>query len=212
VTRDEALTRIRFRLGNRSASYLPTELIAEIKYAQIQLEDMLLKTPPWFLLTEFATEETAVGEERVPEPTNFLAEYEDGVLYRFDASATDPWIELGKGFFDAEKAFYTTAGAPVKYSKVGTYFVLHPTPDLVYTLKMKYYKRDTVLNTNIENQWLKYAPNILIARTGLNVSESVKDRDSARFFAGLYAESERALATRIAQLRVVNLPLVRSDI
>ncbi len=54
---------------------------------------------------------------------------------------------------------------------------------------MLYYKRDAVLTTNIENEWLKYAPWVIGGRTGFNLGHALRDTDARDFFATKYSES-----------------------
>lgn len=49
----------------------------------------------------------------------------------------------------------------------GGYFLLRPVPDTIYTLRMRYYAQDILPSTgNIENKWLKEAPDLILAELG----------------------------------------------
>ncbi len=165
MTRDEAVTIIKGRLGRPSDTTIDTLILNEMKLAQTQAErDRIL---PWFLLTEISDASTTIDEQRLQVPTDFLREFGEGALWHFNDSGNPVWSDMTKEELDYLRQRYSTAsGAPVSYALVGKYFRLFPTPDQVYTIKMLYYAQDEVLSTNIENQWLKEAPGILVSRTG----------------------------------------------
>lgn len=215
MTRDEAVSRIQRRLGFRGATFKTDDIIDEMIMAQEELEEELIKSPPWFLLTEMAEAATTANEERIPLPTNFIAEYEHGFLYRYDAALTDPWVELTKGFYGGLKAEHVTAGEPVSYAIVGTYFTLHPTPDAAYILKMRYYKRDTTLTTGSEdeeNQWLKWAGRVLMHKAGMNMAEAMKDRATEQYFENHFAVAYKSMLNETQARKIRNMSLVREDV
>lgn len=181
MTRDEAVTSIMNRLGNRTD--LETDIITEMKIVQ---ESVLEGHSwlPWFLLSEIATETTVADEERVELPTDFLLEDDDQALWWYDSSDTDNgWKPLAKDDLDILRERYPGTGEPKAYALRGNYFIIKPTPDDSYTLKMSYYARDAALDTDIENEWLKHAADLLIAETCVVMAEEyIKDSESAERF------------------------------
>lgn len=178
MLRNAAVDLIMSRLGNRKDVALRDSIITEMNFVQVNiLEEMDLV--PQFLLTEEATAVNDSGDKRLPIPTDFLMEWEDGGLYRFDAASTDdPWKEMVKDDYDVLLRIKTGTGTPQWYSQTGKYFFLFPEPDAVYTWKMKYYARGasfaglyTDTGTNIENVWLKHAADLLIAETGAIIGQ-----------------------------------------
>lgn len=191
MLRDSMVARINRRLGFRS---LDAVIVDELQDAQEELENELVHEPPWFLLSEMAEATPQSVDERLPLPSDFLAEHEDGTLWRYDASATDdPWIELQKGNYDHLKREYVGTAPPRRYSIVGKYFRLHPTPDAIYVYRMLYYKRDQTLETNVENQWLRNAAWVLGARAGVKVAQDLRDEKAVQFFTTRYVESFDAM-------------------
>ena len=96
-------------------------------------------------------------------------EYEDGTLeyYNSAADAEGRYVKLVKDDLDALRLRYgESVGAPKAYALVGEYFHIFPLADAVYPIKLHYYRSQTALTTNIENNWLKYAADLLIAETG----------------------------------------------
>lgn len=174
MTRDEAIAQMKVILGFKTN--LDDTLIAAMKWQQTELE--LSPTKPWFLLSEYSDYTTEAGEQRVALPTDFLLEYEEGCLsYRPATYPTEKEVDLEKGFLEELKRNYKDADAatPEAYALSGNYFLLFPTPADAYNLRMKYYKRAAVLNSNIENEWLMFAPGVLIGQAGAIVAAGLRD-------------------------------------
>ncbi len=179
--RDVARARIQQTLGFRSDK--ETEIIAALQDAQVMLERGA--TLPWFLQSEVASIVTVDGEERVPLPTDFLREWEDDPLWYFVAGSggdDDTWTELAKDDLALLRSKYPGEGAPVAYALDVKYFRIFPTPDDAYTLKMIYFKKDAVLTTNVENQWLTYFPYLVIGEAGILLSAGLRDANALAIF------------------------------
>jgi hypothetical protein len=208
MTRDEAVTRIQRRLGFRTD--LVAEIQDELKVAQESLEREMV-SPPWFLLEEVSFTVTTADESRVEVPSNFLREYEQGTLWIYDTALEDPWVELSKGFMAGLNAFYVGTGQPKAFSLDGKYFRLHPTPDAEYTLRLIYYKTDTPLTTNIENQWLKYAPWLLVGLAGQEVAVGTRDGDAVAYFKARYEQSKVDVHRQNIARSITRKRMVRED-
>lgn len=172
MTRDEAVSRVQQELSFRSDK--ATEIQSLLKDAQVELE----REPelPWFLKSEISSANTIINEERVLLPLDFLRELDDDEedgLYVFDSAAAvdEQWAPLEKTTLPTIRAvFQSKTGKPKAYVLDDEYFRLGPKPDKVYTLKMMYYQTDTVLSSNIENKWLKYAHELLIGIAGRKIA------------------------------------------
>lgn len=195
MLRDDAVTRIRRKLGFNN-NLDATVLIDALKDAQISLE----REPelPFFLRTEYASIQTVIGEERVPLPTvrGFLMLVEDSALWRFDSTEDKKWRELAKHDLDALRRVYSASSddEPRAYALDYLYFRVFPTPDKVYTLKMIYYGEDEILDTNVENKWLKHFPFLLISLAIKEVTEGTRD-------AAAYQLAEKRETVERARLR-----------
>ena len=181
MTRDEAVARAQVSLGFRTDKV--PEIINALQDAQLEAE----RGPdlPWWLVTEVASRDTVIDEERIPLPTDFLREYEGGALWYFNGSATDDrdkWRELIKETVDELRVTFPGEGTPCAYALDECYFRIFPTPDAIYTLKMRYYKRAAVLSSNIENDWLKHEPFLLIGKAGQRVAEGLRDQTAVQVF------------------------------
>ena len=191
MTRDEAVALIRKRMSRFTTNaVLDGYIVDEMKAYQQKLEEKPFL--PWFLLEESSSISMTIGEERVPLPSDFLKEEEGDALWLEDAQGTE--YRLEKNDYDYMRKRYTANARPVNYAIIGPYFRLRPKPDIAYTLRMIYFKNDAVLTTNIENQWLKYASDLMIAGTGVVIaSQYTKDMKSAQMFMEQEAEAYRDL-------------------
>ena len=175
MTRDQAIVRMRRMLAyNESLSQ--TILVDALKDAQQEAEE--LPELPWFLRSEVSSIVTVAGEERIPLPLNFLLETEEDDLYYFDSTLDEPWVPLCKGSLDTLRNRYSGVedGPPKEYALDGDYFRIFPTPDDTYTLKMVYFGSDELLDSDIENGWLKHAPNLLIGKAVVLVTTGTRDQ------------------------------------
>jgi hypothetical protein len=153
------------RCGARNASSeLKTQTFLELQLVQTRLEED--PELPWFLLSESSSTTTTSGEPRVVVPSDFLMEEETIDLWAQNADGD--WKELIKIEYDRLKNEYQndSNAFPKYYALRGGYFYLGPTPDASYSLRMTYYKKDTVPATGVTNQWSTYAPDLLIAELG----------------------------------------------
>lgn len=189
MTRDEAIENIRMILGFRSADFRTDDIIKTLKWHQNELE----KQPelPYFLRTEILNMTNTINVERMPTPAGFLKEWEEDAFYIQDVGSNPvTWTPLEK---DGPEYLRTTLqaegpGTPKAYSYDGTEFILFPTPDAVFTYRMIYYKKDVVLDTNIENKWLENLPYLLIGRAGAQIASGLRDQVAVGLFGSLIAE------------------------
>ncbi len=202
MTRDEAVSEIQVQLSFRTT--LASTIISHLQQAQNDLE--LAPTLPWFLVSEDSYRDTVNGEQRIPIPLDFLDETDEAVLRYVPTtvSATTPELDLLKDNYDDLRALYKDtstgsirSGPPEAYALLGNYFRIFPTPDDAYRLRMIYYKQDATLDTNIENQWLKYAPLLLMGKAGKKISLGpLRDQLAYGVFDSWEKEGRQLLVTR----------------
>lgn len=185
MIRDAAVALIQQTLafrGDKSA-----EIVTCLQLAQSQLE--LEPEKPWFLTTELLTRLTSTTTERVAIPTDMLIEADSGALWwvpsEEDFTAEDDvsdedigkMVALKKDEYDVlvQNFKRTAAGSPKAYALRGQYFIIFPTPDREYTLKLLTLKQDTVLSSNVENNWLKYVPLLMIGKAGQYIAPGLRD-------------------------------------
>lgn len=193
MDRSAAVSRIEQTLAFRGTDK-SSEIVTALQDAQVLLE----KRPvlPWFLQTEVATEETTDGEERVVIPSDFIREWEEDPLWYFVAGTggdDDAWVELAKEDLGFLRKNYPGEGAPVAYALDVKYFRIFPTPDATYTLKMIYFGTDALLTTDIENDWLKHFPYLMIGEAGKLIATALRDAAAVEVFNGFIAQNQAML-------------------
>jgi len=178
MTRDEAVTAIKIQLGFRTNQ--DANIVTCLQQSQAKLEKMATK--PWFLLSEKATVTLVVNEPRLAHPSDYLGEHEENGLTYLPADDGDP-VALRKDDLDVLKAYYKLQeGPPECYAVDGNYFRLFPIPDDEYEVEMYYYQQDTVLSTNIENNWLKHFPFLLMGEAGTLIAGGLRDTAAMAIF------------------------------
>lgn len=173
MLRDEIVAIIKARVFRPGDTSLDAKIVTEMRLVQEQLLENAVVLP-WFLLSEFQTISTTIDEERLPLPTNFLREHEECSLW-INNPDLDKFVPLTKDDYDTLLNTYPTAALPVAYALDGKYFRLKPTPDAVYTIKQRVYVRATSLATNIENDWLLYAADLMIGEVGQVIARNYLD-------------------------------------
>jgi hypothetical protein len=198
-----AVERIQLLMGNRSD--LSTRAVAALQDAQ----DALEKGPryPWFLISEEATIVTGIGERRVPLPTDYIADTIDNTLFYYPDDTEEESIELVKsGYEKLRLKFGTTGeGVPQAYAKSGLYYHIFPIPDELYTLKMKYYQKDTPISSlalSATNKWLTYSPDTIIGKAGMDLAVAFRDGNAYEKFKIMEQEGRQILTVQDAEQEV----------
>lgn len=176
MLRDAAVDMLMKRFGNNTDPTLRDDIINEMVTAQeTVLEGDVIS--PWFLLSEESDAVTVIADERVGLPVDFLAPWEFGFLYRYDAALPDPYIEMTREDWDLIKEILNYAGTPTHYDISGEYIFMRPVSDAVYPLRMRYMAKGLTLAgvygdvQNIENVWLKYASDWFLGEVGFVIAE-----------------------------------------
>lgn len=192
MTRDEAVSIIQQQLGFRSD--LSSEIVTNLKLAQTMLEAG--PTKPWFLVTEQMSISTTADEQRLVVPSDMLTEIDSARLVYIPDDEEEASVDLKKEDYDQLSYDYREeeAGPPEAYALLGGYFRLFPTPDDDYTIKIIVYGQDDVLDTNIENGWLKWVPYILIGKAGAQIASALRDSVALATFREWEREGRLTLA------------------
>lgn len=173
MTRDEAVTEIQTRLGFRTDQ--SANIILRMKMVQRLLEQG--RTLPWFLEESTTTAVAANGD--LTFPTGFIREIREptrlGVYYRDSDNAIVRLTKMDDA--EASAAFGQGDGtaSPSAYSLGSTSFIFYPRQHVALDVTVKYYKHDTVLDTNIQNAWLANAPDLIIGNAGASFAETLQN-------------------------------------
>lgn len=207
MTRDEIVSQIQLLLGFRSDQ--TNTIAAQIAIQQNHLErDVEWAIYPSFLQTERADASISIlgdgFDERIAKPTDWIADIEEDGIWVVDDEGFENLLEK------SEENKLRTAfrnhdpGLPTHYASSGDYYRLFPTPDAAYALKMRYYQRDEVITDGGgENRWMRYAPNILIGRTGLFLA-GAQNNARREMFSAMYQESKKAIERKAFDELTVN--------
>ncbi len=195
MTRDEAVSIIEDRLGQRGTTF-DTQIITEMKAMQVQLERM--PTLPWFLLYHDTSLVMVAETQTVTVPSGFLLEDDYSYMYVIDTDASSTTKRCVKGTYDELKgsSYFGTNKLPERFALQKKELYFFPTPDAAYSIDWFYYAADTVLSTNVTNEWLTEAPELLISKTGLKIARYLRNVDLIALFKEDYNE---ALALMWAQ-------------
>lgn len=204
-----ARSRIKARL-NYTDTDLDGEIdsvIRELITQELELEPEL----PWFLLSEEAEANTAIGDDRLAVPTDFLREYEYGALWLKESDGT--LTALPKYEMDVLVRELRGSGKPRAYALTGKYFRLFPTPDQQYTVRMVYYKRSAALNADTDtNEWLTEVPWLVVAGAARVVAEQyLRDGPLADRLQAEYQRARMRLMVADEARRNANLRMEMGD-
>lgn len=176
MLRDDAVIEIQERLKFRTDR--SAEIIRRMQHVQRLLE--LGRTLPWFLVEEDAPLSLLAGTSDVNLPDEFIREYEYGRGMRYQPEAGATPVFVPKMNIDELRALWTEAepGFPQGYAIQTSVLKFLPVAAEGVTLRFDYYKKALVLTSNIENVWLKYAPDIIIGNAGASFAKTLDNKSA----------------------------------
>lgn len=196
MTRDQIITTVLSRLGRQEGN---TYLVGRAE-DEIQLIQQRLEGAPelwWFLLTDEDTSlSTTANVRTVDLPADFLREFPDFPLYRYDSTADDPYIKLEKDEFDVLESRFGNdePGEPTHYCLVGSQFHFFPTPDDDYPLRWVYFAKEDLLSDAVStNAWTDNASDLLIGELGQIMAGMKRDEFWLGKFAAETAQANQRL-------------------
>lgn len=216
MLRSEAILIIKRGLGFRQTQ--DVAIVAALKEAQRDLE--LGKTLPNFLIEFDAPIAVTSGVNSVTLPTGFIRLTDEYDMFYVNSSGSNVTLPR-KNFTEAQQAFVgsgdpdDTDVIPVagSYPKVfsvlnKTEAVLTPTPMVSFTAFLTYYKAADLLDSDIENAWLRNAPNYLIGLAGMTVAGNLRDKDALAEFTRRAKMGGSGLMADIVEDELAGRPLV----
>jgi hypothetical protein len=194
VTRSEAVVRINDGLGFKPSGHsLEPKIILRLQEAQRDLEKG--KTLPRFLLQEDQSTTLLKGQHSVVLPVGFIREADDNRLHFFNPSSDIAQYLRPKRYSDAVIANLREQGpvGPSIYVIRNTTIDFITKADVDYILSWDYYKADAILTTDVENAWLREAPEWLIGEAGYRMAKDMRDGDGVQLFDGLRTQGRAAV-------------------
>lgn len=170
MDRDTAVSIIMRRLGNRSG--IESQIITDMQLAQTELEQATER--PWFLLNfrQALVNETS-PTDAILLLDDFLTEWKDGLLEYEDEDGN--WHKLDKRDFKAlNQVDANNFTAPSFYGITKDRLIIVPDPAEVLNFRWSYWAKDTVLDSNVENEWLAKVPEVLICATGIKTATFIE--------------------------------------
>lgn len=205
MLRDVAVTRIQDGLGFRSD--LSDKIILRMQESQRDLERG--KTLPRFLLVEDATLSLVANTNLITLPTDFLRRADQSITYTntllSPSVRTVPWRS-----FDEANSQWGDADASGPQAAVlrAATIRIFPTADRDYSLVWSYYKKAEVLTSNLENEWLANAPELLIGDAGMRMAKDLRNQTAVALFKDMYSQARQTWFAETVQADLDDEPLI----
>lgn len=211
MTRSEAVIQIQEGIGFRTD--LVDNIVLKLKEAQRLFESG--RTLPFFLKFEDQPLVIPVGSANVDLPSGFIKEVENESLRIIDpVSSEKRFLEK---FIDLDMMIRSLTGPtvpdgyPKAYMIRNTGITFLPNRNVETTATWSYYKQDVVLDNDVENGWLRYAPDAMIGKAGglMVRSLGVSDAGMAKrleHFQMLEAEGWAAIRAQTFDREQANYP------
>lgn len=165
----ELVAQIEFRLGGRKN--ITDKIKGEIELAQLDLErDPKLNL---FFLSRSFVFQTYLTERSYPMPNDWIKMNENQQPYFMDSNESITYLKRKS----AHKVFRPAqAGVPQTYALEAVMMVLDVPADGV--VRIFYYGQDEKLtDLNQENNWTRFAPNVLLLKAAMNVAKTLRDME-----------------------------------
>lgn len=190
MLRDAAVAQVKQGLGFKKN--LDGEIVLAFQQLQADLETS--SELPFFLRKKYDPGFVTVPSQRfLAVPTDFIREWDDDPLSIIYTDGNETFTqELYKDSpaflklrWPQETLPLTDTSVPKGYARINDTFYFYPLPSAAYGFDGSYYAKAAVLDTNIENVWLKELPYILIARAGLQLAQGLRDQAALASFGAM---------------------------
>jgi len=188
MLRSAAVTQIYRGLSFRNSSTkLDNAIIDALQQAQSDLEQGAT-LPTWIITYDDTSIAGVAGVNNAALPASFLREVEDEPLFLLDEDGNETY-ELERGEYNQLRSVWrgiTSRSTPYAYARRSNEIVVFPTPNVDWTLKWGFYAKQTLLDNDVENAWLKNVPYLMIAMAGLKVAADLQDVAATAKFQALF--------------------------
>jgi hypothetical protein len=219
MLRSEAITIIKRGLGFRQTQ--DAAIVAALKQAQRDLEAG--KTlPEWLMTTTPASITVTPGNAFIVLPVGFLRLHDDHEMYYLNSGGAQVFLPR-RNYSEAYEAQIGSLHDPDSvvtpstgvYPQVVVYLSntraqLFPTPTAttLTSVKLDHYAAAAVLDSEMENAWLKYAANYLVGMAGLQVAGDLRDRGAADKFSMMMKMGAQAYFAGVVDAELAGRPLI----
>lgn len=199
MLRDDAISEIKFGLGRITTTDLDSNIASALRQAQ-RLSEQMVESLPWFLETYYDYS-IAVGATSLTLESDFLIERRmeraESPLLCIRNGVVVAYIEkIDQQDLYADWLTATSTDIPKAYTLYGTSLFFGPPAASAYTLRHFYYKKDTTLTNNIENLWLREAPDLLIGLAGARLAVDLEYPEAAGKFNSIYVSAKTSLDSK----------------
>jgi len=201
MTRSEAVALVNQGIGFRpSGNSLEGAIVLKLQEAQRDLESG--KSLPKFLIQENQTLTLPAGSHSVTMPSGFLRESDENPLHYFSTTSGRAVFLVRRGYKEALESIQdpTSGSSLPDVARAPKIFVVRKgtvdfitTADQTYTFYWDYYKAADLLTTDIENIWLRVAPEWLWGEAGWRIAMDLGNADAMTKFDRIRTSGRAAL-------------------
>ena len=205
MLRDVAIARVQQGLGFTSTLF--DAIVLRMQEEQRDLERG--KTLPRFLLLEDQTLSLLSGNTDVNLPSTFLRRSEFDLRYTptgTTKSKNIPWKRFDEAY-EAISEDSDAAGPKVAILRNTTIRFL-PEADRNYTITWTFYQKGAILDANVENLWLQYAPELIIGGAGLRIAKDKRDPNAIALFGDMYKQARGTWFGETVEQTMDDTPLI----
>lgn len=205
MMRSEAITIIKRGLGFRQTQ--DAAIVAALQQAQRDLEHG--KTLPNWMLEFDAAMPVTANVSTVTTPSLFLRLHEEYQPYYLDTTGNRVYLPR-KNLMEALDAYKgSTLTLPQVFVLLNnTTIKLIPTPVTSFTMWLTYYMGEPILSSEIENAWLKFAPNYIVGMAGMSVAGDLRDAGALQKFSSMAKMGAQAFFGDVVEEELAGRPLI----
>jgi len=194
MDRTTAVAEIKRGLGFRQTQ--DSSIILALQSAQRILETG--RTLPDWLIEYDAEIVVTADDPEIVLPTGFLRMHDDYDMYYSNSNSARVFIPR-KNYTEAYQAYVasgdeedghieqpTSSYPKVWVQRSNEAALLIPTPSVSFSMFLTYYKAAELLTSNVENAWLKYAPDLIIGLAGIKIAGPLRDKGALEVFSTQY--------------------------
>jgi hypothetical protein len=213
ATTNQLVDRIKRRLSRPNVTALDATIIDELNATQENLEGR--STLPSFIITTSPI--TLVAEDDqisvAADLSTFIRLIDDSPVQVSIPDADEPWAPVKKFITEEElKGRYPGHGSlPLGWAFIFPLITIRPIPDTTVNLRLRYYSRITAMAAGNSTLWTVNAPDLLVAQTGMEVAQQVRDLNALAYFKDKYKTANKDYIQRLSAEEMAGLSTSRGE-